>query len=253
LALLRFSGTAPMKVGMVGVISLLPVLPSIVSNLSEGTLPPVWLLLLGSTIQTGLILAVAVLIGVFLAPQVGLRAPAAQAAVNRQSLMAALRPQIRPGIVGGIAGGVGISVVAFLFLPLLPLEFIEAARRLSLPFSARLLYGGVSEEIIMRWGFMTLLVWLPYRVFKKCQGDPPSSYFVVAITVSAIVFGLGHLPLASLLSPVVTLPLVIYIIMANALFGLVAGYLYWRRGLEAAMIAHMVAHVVMVGAEHLIY
>ena len=40
---------------------------------------------------------------------------------------------------------------------------------------------------------------------------------------------------------------------ANALFGFVAGFLYWRRGLEAAMIAHMVAHLIMVSAEQLIY
>ena len=28
-----------------------------------------------------------------------------------------------------------------------------------------------------------------------------------------------------------------------------AGYLYWQRGLESAMVAHMLAHVVMVTAE----
>ena len=43
--------------GMVGVISLLPVLPTLASNLSDRALPPVWVLMLGSTVQTGLILA----------------------------------------------------------------------------------------------------------------------------------------------------------------------------------------------------
>jgi hypothetical protein len=239
--------------GMVGVISLLPVLPSLVSNLSDGNLPPIWLLLVGTTLQTGLMLAVAVLIGLFLAPQVGLGAPVARAVVKRESVMAALRPQIRPGIVGGVIGGAGISVVAWLFLPLLPEEFIAAGRELSLPLPARMLYGGISEEILMRWGFMTLLVWLPYRFLKKRQGDPPAGYFVAAIALSAVVFGLGHLPVARVLSPVVTVPLVIYIVTANALFGFVAGFLYWRRGLESAMIAHMVAHIIMVSAEQLIY
>jgi membrane protease YdiL (CAAX protease family) len=31
-------------------------------------------------------------------------------------------------------------------------------------------------------------------------------------------------------------------------FGVIAGYLYWKKGLEAAIIAHMMAHVVMVMA-----
>lgn len=56
---------------------------------------------------------------------------------------------------------------------------------------------------------------------------------------------LGHLPVARVLSPTLTAPLVAYVIIANALFGVVAGYLYWRRGLESAVIAHMLAHVVM--------
>jgi hypothetical protein len=44
------------------------------------------------------------------------------------------------------------------------------------------------------------------------------------------------------------MPLVVYVISANSLFGFVAGFLYWRRGLEAAMIAHMFAHVVLLAA-----
>ncbi len=96
---------------------------------------------------------------------------------------------------------------------------------------------------------MTLLVWLPYRAIQKREGEVRAGYFLAAIAISAIVFGLGHLPVARVLSPTVTAPLVAYVIIANALFGVVAGYLYWRRGLESAVIAHMLAHVVMLTAE----
>ena len=101
----------------------------------------------------------------------------------------------------------------------------------------------------MRWGLMTFLVWLPYRTMQKREGKVRAGYYVAAIAISAIVFGLGHLPLARVLSPTVTAPLVAYVIIGNALCGLVAGYLYWRRGLESAMIAHMMAYVVMLTAE----
>lgn len=34
-----------------------------------------------------------------------------------------------------------------------------------------------------------------------------------------------------------------YVVLGNAAFGLVAGWLYWRYGLEAAVLAHAGAHV----------
>jgi len=42
--------------------------------------------------------------------------------------------------------------------------------------------------------------------------------------------------------------LILYVIGGNFIFGSIAGYLYWKKGLEAAMIAHMLAHVVMLTA-----
>jgi membrane protease YdiL (CAAX protease family) len=77
----------------------------------------------------------------------------------------------------------------------------------------------------------------------------PAGYYLAAIVVSEIVFGLGHLPTAFHLFPATGLMVVAYVIIGNALFGFVAGYLYWKRGLESAIVAHMLAHVVMSGAE----
>jgi len=51
------------------------------------------------------------------------------------------------------------------------------------------------------------------------------------------------------MSPILSVPIVAYVIIVNATFGLIAGYLYWRRGLESAMIAPMVAYVVMLCGE----
>ena len=55
-----------------------------------------------------------------------------------------------------------------------------------------------------------------------------------------------HLPLASALEVAFTLPIIAFIVLANSLFGLIAGYLYWQKGLEAAIIAHMSTHIVIV-------
>ena len=134
--------------------------------------------------------------------------------------------------------------------PFLPPEFVARAEQLNrfLPIPTRLLYGGVIEELLVRWGVLTLLAWAMWRAFQKGRGNPRSVYFVSAIVISSVLFGLGHLPLAVALGTGITMPIVLYVVAANSVFGLIAGYLYWRKGLEAAIMAHMMAHAVIVGA-----
>jgi len=115
----------------------------------------------------------------------------------------------------------------------------------------RILYGGITEELLLRWGLMTLLVWIGWRVFSQGQSAPSTFCFIVAIALSAFLFGLGHLPLVFVLGTQVTISVIAYVIVGNAAFGLIAGYLYWQKGLEAAMIAHMLVHVVMTTATRL--
>ena len=98
---------------------------------------------------------------------------------------------------------------------------------------------------------MTLLVWSAWRLLQKGKGKPHAVWFVSAIIISSVVFGLGHLPLVRALAVNFTVAIVGYIVVGNALFGLIAGYLYWKRGLEAAIIAHMLAHVVITTAMYL--
>jgi membrane protease YdiL (CAAX protease family) len=87
--------------------------------------------------------------------------------------------------------------------------------------------------------------------FQKGQGEPRRVYFVSAIVISSIIFGLGHLPVAIALGSKLTTAIVLYVVMANSSFGLIAGYLYWRKGLEAAILGHMLTHVVIVSAIYL--
>jgi membrane protease YdiL (CAAX protease family) len=64
--------------------------------------------------------------------------------------------------------------------------------------------------------------------------------FWSANVISAILFGLGHLPSVSLVMPIT--PLVVVAALAlNGVAALLFGWLYRRNGLEAAMIAHFTA------------
>ena len=244
--------------GMAGVLSFLLVdLSALLANLpvtAQTEMPfPLFVAKLLSIIQTTVLLSIAVLLGVALAQRVGLSSPVAEAFAGRGNLLAAFKPQIVPGLIGGLVGGIAIPLTWLGWIPYLPATFVTRAERLnrSLPFPTRLLYGGIVEELLLRWGVMTLLVWLAWRLLQKGQGKPRRVWFLIAIIISSIVFGVGHLPLVHALAVDFTVAIVGYIVVANSLFGFIAGYLYWKRGLEAAIIAHMLAHVVIVTAIYL--
>ncbi len=241
--------------GVTGVLSFLLVdLSALLANLpgaAGGSLPfPPFVLKILSTIQTSVLVSIAILVGVALAHKVGLSSPAAEALAGGGNVRGALRPQVVPGLIGGLAGGIAIPLAWLLWKPSLPPAFVTRAEQLNrvLPFPTRLLYGGITEELLLRWGVMTLLVWLAWRVLQRGKGRPRTVWFVSAIIVSSVLFGLGHLPLVRALAVDFTVAIVGYIVVANSLFGFIAGYLYWKRGLEAAIIAHMMAHVIIITA-----
>jgi hypothetical protein len=241
--------------GVVGVLSFLLVdLKALLAVLPvpAGTkIPPVTpALKFLSLIQPTVLLSIAVLIGVALASKVGLSSPVAEAVAGNGQLASALKPQIFPGLIGGFIGGLGVIFSWIVWKPFLPPEFVARSVEFNklLPVPTRLLYGGFTEELLLRWGLMTLLVWTAWRLFQKGKGKPQTVYLVGAIIASSVIFGLGHLPLVFLLFPGASIAPVTFVIVSNSFFGLIAGYLYWKKGLESAMIAHMLAHVVMLTA-----
>jgi len=245
--------------GIAGVLSFLLVdLSAVIAALPQPPgepieLPHPALLKLLGIIQPAVLMTLAVLVGVWLAERVGLHAPAAEAAARGDEFLSKLKPQILPGVLAGLASGVAIVLTWIIAKPFLSAEFVIRAEGFNkfIPAAVRLLYGGITEELLLRWGMMTFLVWAMWRLFQKGQEAPASIYFVSAIIASAVLFGVGHLPIASALAGGLSTPLVIYVITGNSIFGLVAGFLYWKKGLEAAIVAHMSAHIVLILAINL--
>jgi membrane protease YdiL (CAAX protease family) len=212
--------------------------------------PPLPLLKVISLVQPAILMTIAAAVGCALANRVGLHSPAAEALASGESVFAKLKPQIGPGIVAGVVSGIAIITAWLIAKPYLSSEFIARAEEFNriLPHATRLLYGGLTEEVLLRWGFMTLVVFAVCKAFQRGDGPPRGAFVIGAIVISALLFGAGHLPIASLLGGGLTFPLVMYVLTANSVFGIVAGFLYWKRGLESAMIAHIFAHVVLIVA-----
>ncbi len=217
--------------GMVGAgVLTVMVLPQL---LGKVVLPaPMWVISLASLAQSAVLVALAVWSGVSLAPTVGLRAPVFEAAVTARPLAPALRPQLLPGLLAGTLGG----AVLFVAGRFAPAALVEVQARFNPPLLARVLYGGITEELLLRWGLMTALVWLMWRFLQGRRGEPRMASVWLAVVVSALLFGAGHLPAAAALLGELTPDVAAFVVGGNTAFGVLFGYLFWRHGLEAAMI-----------------
>jgi membrane protease YdiL (CAAX protease family) len=88
---------------------------------------------------------------------------------------------------------------------------------------------------------MTLVVGLA-TAFGRRQASP--AVFWVAIVVAAVLFGIGHLPAAGKIWGLGEIVIARTVVL-NAIAGIVFGWLYWKRGLEMAMLGHFSADIVL--------
>ena len=118
-------------------------------------------------------------------------------------------------------------------------------------FAAAVLYGGIIEEVLLRLGLMTVILWLftrPERKHQLTEGHGAikvgiSSYKAwAAIGISAFLFALGHLPATAQMIGL-SVPIVIRSLLLNGFAGVGFGWLYWKKGLIYAMLGHVMAHV----------
>jgi membrane protease YdiL (CAAX protease family) len=234
--------------GLLGVLAILPLASEMVRTLpvaQAGPPMPMPLVFLLALAQNGLLLAVAIGVGMTLAPRVGLTMPVIEALARRTPAPSYGGTALRAVGLGAATGAAMIGIEAVLFArhltpPLLDYFEIPLWKRLL----AGIVYGGITEELLMRLFLLSLLASLLGRWWKTPEGRPAAGAMWTAIVLVALLFGLGHLPATSLMTPL-TPPVVARAFVLNGVAGVAFGWLYWRRGLEAAMLGHMGTHLVL--------
>ena len=103
------------------------------------------------------------------------------------------------------------------------------------------LYGAINEEVFMRLFLISLLVWLFTKLFGSAKKE---TWISVSIVFAALVFGILHLPAAAKLVPL-SVGVIVRIVFLNSIGGIMFGMLFAQCGLEAAMIAHFTADLVL--------
>lgn len=239
-------------VGVVGVVALTAANASairqmVAANPALANLPQAAQLAL-SAVQPTLLVVLGSALGAALAPRLQLRSHLAQVGVEQGTR---LTQELPLALVLGAAASVATIIFDLVTRSLLPplkvggaVVMQTASHTTFGSVFAALLYGGFTEEVLMRWGIMSLLAWCGYWIVQHRQGQPKAALMWSAISTTALLFGAGHLP-ATALAYELTPFVVARALLLNGVFGLVAGWLFWRRSLEAAMAAHMSYHVVL--------
>ncbi len=233
--------------GFAGVLSILTVelpLPEEAKAEIEQIFAP-WQFKLLTLLNPTLLLTGAVIVGTFLYKKAGLAVPVLEKIIAKEPFQPLLPGLLKYGITGGVFTGLALSLFSYSLYPHLPEAFLELGEKLKPGMVTRLLYGGITEEILMRFGLMTFVVWIAAKIFRSL--GPPAYW--TGIAVSTLLFAVGHFPIVFMAVENPPPVLLLYILAGNAIGGLVFGWLYWKRGLESAILAHMMAHVVMVLGE----
>lgn len=217
---------AAVLLGLPGVIALPTLAP-----LPPG-IPPVAVM-----VNPAILLVLMACAGAWAAPRLGLRA-----ALILGTPLPWRAPVILTGAIwagAGLAAGLGVAVLDHATAPLWAPDgaaTLRAERSVG-DVLLGMLYGGLTEEVLLRWGLLSLIA------LGLARFLPRGAALWGAVVLAALAFALAHLPALALAVDALTPPLLLRTILWNLLLGLLYGAALLRHGLEAAILAHAATHL----------
>ncbi|OPX60262.1 MAG: CAAX amino terminal protease self- immunity [Methanobacterium sp. PtaB.Bin024] len=230
-----------------GTIAVLPYTLTLQGGLLQNSPVPLYVILAAQIIQSMILFAVVIFIGLYLAKKVGLGLPILEGWLEGREVKSYLKSLLGISVGLGILASILIIGIDFLFsFAGLTSSNIVLAQITPPAWQGFLssFYGGINEEILLRLFLMTLIAWIIFKIKKTEDGKPTSIGMWLAIILAAVIFGIGHLPTAMAITTLTPL-MVIKVILLNAVGGIIFGWLYWKKGLESAMISHFSADIVL--------
>lgn len=221
---------------MISTILVLPYALVLQKDIISQVNLPISVIVLVSIIQSAIIFGIAVYFGNILAEKNGFRLPLFAAWTERRQID--FRSILRLSILAGLATGLAILLLDRYVFPL------SQSFNLPSPWWGLLasFYGGIGEEVLMRLFLLSLIIFITSRLFRRSQ--PSVAIIWPSIVLVAVIFGLSHLPATAAITPITPI-IVTRAIVLNGIGGVIFGWLFWRKGLVAAMIAHFTADLVI--------
>lgn len=194
-----------------------------------------------------LLLCLSALLGALLAHRIGLLSIVAGTAPVRSG-----RDTLPSAALLGLLLGLFLVVIDYWLAPLLGETWRQKIQQVPSAWPSlfiNIFYGGITEEIILRWGVMSVLAWL---LLKFLPAKHEQIALWLAVVLSAIIFALAHLPALAAAVPV-TSAILFRTLLLNGVVGIVYGWLFWRNNLESAMTVHATTHIGMYLTQKIVY
>ena len=234
-----------LSASVLSIMAIMPFILTLQGDMLKEVPMPLPLVILIIVAQSALLFAILTFIGLKLSGKLGLQIPIIEKFVTKEKIDFNVKSIIKTSVLLGSLTGIAIILLDFIFFQFgLESLFKEISVPIWQGFLASF-YGGISEEIVMRLFFMTFMIWLLGKIIKP-EGKIIENNLIVwtSIIVAALLFGIGHLPITSELMTIT--PLIIFrALLLNGIGGVVFGWLYWKKGLESAMIAHFSADIIL--------
>jgi membrane protease YdiL (CAAX protease family) len=221
------------------VAAILPYIITVQADVLKAAPIPLPVVILASVIQSLFLFAIIIFVGLRISRQLGLQAPFLEKLLAGEKPDTGVKSVIKLSVsLGSLSGVIMILLDSLLFSRLgIGVLFEQISVPIWKGFLASF-YGGITEEILMRLFFMTFILWIISKIIR-IKGNVLENNLVMwsSIIIATLLFGIGHLPITATLTALTPM-VVIRALVLNGIGGLVFGWLYWKKGLEAAMIAH---------------
>jgi hypothetical protein len=207
---------------------------------------PLSLLLIASFIQPLLLMSLAIVVGLSLCSKTELRSELVEKANGKESFIG-FEKNIAIAVIYGILTGTLIILFDYAFIHYvepIPEGTAFSERSVALTI-AGMLYGGIVEEILLRWGLMSFFVWIIHKIFEKTKATPSAFNYWSSNSVVGLLFAAGHLPAVFAMFEDPSAAFLTRTIILNTIAGVIYGYLFFSKNLETAMIAHASTHLAM--------
>jgi len=202
------------------------------------------LLILSAVLNNLILFAITIFLGLFFSKKIGMGMPILEGILQKENKSKEFKSLLLPSIGLGLIAGVLIVALSIPFNRLIP-EFqnMEVSAPAWKGFLASF-YGGIAEEVLLRLFVVSLLVWITFKIKKPKDGEPAVFGIWVSIILAAILFGIGHLPATAQIVDLNGIVIARAIVL-NGIGGIIFGWLYWKKGLESAIIAHFSTDIVL--------
>ena len=175
-----------LSLSLLSIICVFPYVLTIQGELLRQIGQPIWLIFVAQLVQSLVLFSIVIFFGLFFTKKVGLGLPLIESILEKRNPLTVLKTISGKSILLGIA----VAIIIYLVDSLFTIQgAILSTHQNYAPIWQKLLaalYGGTTEEILMRLFLMTFFIWIGTKLFKQNQASKLN--IIISIFLAAVIF-----------------------------------------------------------------